>query len=268
MSQDSDSRFDMEAASHAPLVQGPSANVWREYAAELLGTFVLVLLGDGVVAQVTVNASSHGTKFLSINLGWGMGLAVAILLAGPACHLNPAVTLALAALGRFPWRKAPGYVASQVAGAFLGAAGVFGVYWPALFALEGGAHSLATAGIFATFPFEGAPVYASFVTEGLATGLLMLAILALGTHRLPAHVGALWVGLVVGSIGISLGAMTGYALNPARDFGPRLFTLVAGWGTAPFTASNHYFWVPIVAPTVGAVGAAFASKLILLPSIE
>ncbi|KAJ9065959.1 glycerol channel [Entomophthora muscae] len=264
MSQDSESQFNAEAGSVAPLIHSPPANVWREYTAEFIGSLVLVLLGDGVIAQVTFNKNSYGTKFLSINLGWGMGLAFAILLAGPTCHLNPAVTLALAAIGKHPWAKVPAYIAAQLVGAFLGASALFMVYWPAFFSFPDGAQTLKTAGIFATFPFEGSPFYASFMTEILATGLLMMGILVLGTHKMPSYFGALWVGLLVGSIGISLGLMTGYAMNPARDLGPRLFTLAAGWGTAPFTAANYYFWIPIFGPIFGALGAAFISKHLFL----
>ncbi|KAJ9065962.1 glycerol channel [Entomophthora muscae] len=262
MSHDLHAQINVEPDSDASLLHSPRHSPMQEYIGEFIGSLVLVLLGDGVIAQVTFNENSEGTKFLSINLGWAMGLSFAILLAGPTCHLNPAVTLGLATIGKHPWAKVPAYIAAQLVGAFLGAAALFMVYWPAFFSFPGGARTLKTAGIFATFPFEGSPFYASFITEMLATGMLMMGILALGTHKMPSYFGALWVGLLVGSIGISLGAMTGYALNPARDFGPRLFTLAAGWGTAPFTGSNYYFWIPIFGPVVGAIGAALLSKFI------
>ncbi|KAJ9063905.1 aquaporin-like protein [Entomophthora muscae] len=262
MSHESEFHINVEPDSDGSLLHHPKGSGLREYIGEFIGSLVLVLLGDGVIAQVTFNENSEGTKFLSINLGWAMALAFSILLAGPTCHLNPAVTLGFAAIGKHPWAKVPGYIAAQLAGAFFGAFSLFMVYFPAFFSYPGGARTLKTAGIFATFPFEGSPLYTSFMTEMLATSLLMMGLLALGKHNMPSYFGALWVGLLVGSIGISLGAMTGYALNPARDLGPRLFTLAAGWGTAPFTAADDYFWVPILGPIFGAVGAALVSQIL------
>lgn len=247
--------------------------IFREYFAEFLGTLLLLLFGDGVVAQVTFNKAAKGSSFLSINLGWALGLMCAIFVSGPVsgAHLNPAVTIANAVLRKFPWRKVPGYIAAQLAGGFAGAALVFCMYWPAFNDFDGGVRQtvgeFATAGIFATYPYKNAPHYASFITEVINTAILLICILGISDprHKIPSYMGALCVGLVVGAIGLSIGMMTGYAMNPARDLGPRLFTLVAGWGVAPFVASGYYFWIPVIAPIFGAILGIFAYDLLIYP---
>ncbi|KAJ9068174.1 glycerol channel [Entomophthora muscae] len=246
---------------------------YREYLAEFMGTLILVLLGDGVVAQVSVNSGAIGSSFLSINLGFAMALMFGIYVAGPVsgAHLNPAVTLANAILRDFPARKIPGYFVSQTLGAFVGAALVYANYWPALNAIDGGHRSTvgpqATAGIFATFPYPDAPIVNSVISETLGTGMLLIGILAITDRRqkIPAYMAPIAIGTVLGSIGMSLGVMTGFALNPARDFGPRLFTAVAGWGWEPFTARSYYFWVPIVAPFIGALVGVFVYDTVICP---
>ncbi|KAI0230634.1 glycerol channel, partial [Massospora cicadina] len=210
---------------------------YREYLAEFMGTMILVLLGDGVVAQVSVNKAAIGSSFLSINLGFAFALMLGVYVAGPVsgAHLNPAVTLANALLRKFPYRKIPGYFFAQTFGAFVGAALVYANYWPALDAIDGGHRSTigpkGTAGIFATFPYPDAPIINSVISEAIGTAMLLIGILAITDRRqkIPPYMAPIAIGAVLGSIGMSLGVMTGFALNPARDFGPRLFTLVAGW---------------------------------------
>ncbi|KAJ9050793.1 Aquaporin-9 [Entomophthora muscae] len=236
----------------------------REYLAEFVGTLLLVLFGDGAVAQTTINPAAAGSGYLSINLGFAFGLTCAIFVAGPisGAHLNPAVTLAQVLVRKFPLKKVIGYMLAQVLGAFAASALVYLIYWPAFSALDGGVRQVtgseATAGIFATYPNPNAPNFNSFITESIITAVFILCILAITDPRskTPFHVGALAIGLTIGVVGLSLGVMTGYALNPARDFGPRLFTAVAGWGVETFTASDYYFWVPILGPFLGGALAA------------
>jgi len=244
----------------------------REAAAELLGTFVLILFGTAVVAQVVLSGGSHGS-YLSINLGWGLAVMTGIYVAAgvSGAHLNPAVTLALAVHRRFPWRKVLPYSAAQLAGAFLASAVTFTTYREAFDRFDGGARQVtgthATAGIFATYPQEFlSNVPGGLVDQVVGTALLILVIFAIGDRRNSAPdaaVAPVLVGLLVVLIGMTFGFNAGYAINPARDLGPRLFTALAGWGSEVFRAGHHWWWVPIVGPCLGAVlGGAVYDLLI------
>lgn len=232
----------------------------REMLAEFLGTMVLILFGAGVVAQVVLGKGDYG-GYLSINLGWGLGVTmgayVAVGVSGG--HLNPAVTLALALHRGFAWRKVLPYVLAQVAGAFVASVIVYATYHEALAEFDGGTRHvtgpLKTAGIWATYPntylsnFPG-----GFFDQVVGTALLVGCIFALTDQRNGAP-GAgltpLLVGALVLAIGMTYGVNSGYAINPARDFGPRLFTAIAGWGSEVFRADNYWWWVPIAGPLVG-----------------
>jgi MIP family channel proteins len=237
-------------------------DIAREALAEFLGTFVLILFGVGVVAQVVLSGNNAGS-YLAINLVWGLGVTMGCYVAGgvSGAHLNPAVTIALAALRGFPWRKVVPYSLAQLAGAFAAAAVVSLTYREALTHFDGGVRqvsgSVATAGIFATYPQPFLSVFpGGFIDQVIGTAALMIGIMALtDTRNTPpsAGLGPVVVGLLVVAIGASFGFNSGYAINPARDFGPRLFTAVAGWGLDVFRAGNGWWWVPIVAPPIGAV---------------
>lgn len=234
----------------------------RELAAEFLGTLVLVTFGVAVVAQVTFGESNTG-QYLSINLGWGLAVTMGVFVAGgvTGAHLNPAVTLALACWRGFGWSKVLPYVAAQLAGAFVASALVFVTYHEALTHFDGGVRQVAgeqgTAGIWATYP--NAAGFLSNVPGGLVdqivgTALLVGVIFAIGDPRNlspPAWLGPLAVGGLVVLIGMTFGYNCGYAINPARDLGPRLFTALAGWGSEVFTAHDNWWWVPIVGPLIG-----------------
>jgi MIP family channel proteins len=234
----------------------------REYAAEFLGTYVLLCFGTGVVAQTVLSGGASGGP-LSIHLAWGVAVAMGVLIAGgvSGAHLNPAMTLALAIHRGFPWRKVPGFIAAQVVGALFGAATVFATYYEALKKFDGGVRlvhgATGTAGIFATYPQDYlSPFPGGVVDQVLGTALLTIGLFALTderNNRIPRASVPWIVGAMVAGIGMSFGLNCGYPLNPARDFGPRLFTYVAGWGSAVFGADDHWWWVPIVAPCVGAV---------------
>ncbi len=233
----------------------------RELAAEFLGTVVLVTFGLGLVAQKVLSEGDLGSP-LSIHLGWGiaviLGCAVAAGVTG--AHLNPAVTLALALFRGFPRAKVLPYMAAQLAGAFVAAAVVHLVYAGALTAFDGGTRHVtgpqATAGIFVTSPQPFLGALGGLIDQIVATALLLCVVFAVGDRRnaqLAPGLGPVFVGLAVIAIGMGFGFNCGYAVNPARDLGPRLWTALAGWGGAVFTAHDQWWWVPVVGPLVGGV---------------
>jgi glycerol uptake facilitator protein len=236
-----------------------------ELLAEFLGTMVLVLFGDGVVAMVTLfgtGAPGEVIKggFTNVTFAWGLGVTMGLYVAGrvSGAHINPAVTLALAVFRGFPWRKVLPYSLAQTAGGFTAAALVFWNYRPAFQKFDPLLEH--TAGIFATFPaFPAAPM-AGLFDQVLGTALLLLLVLAIVDERnqpLGSGLTPVAVGLVVVAIGMSFGGMHGYAINPARDFGPRLFTVLAGFRNNGLTDGSYVFWVPIVGPLVGGVLGAW-----------
>jgi MIP family channel proteins len=235
---------------------------WRELLAEFLGTFVLITFGVGVVAQYVLSRNAAGSQ-LAINLVWGLAVTMGCYVAGgvSGAHLNPAVTIALAVHRGFPWRKVVPYSLAQVAGAFTASAVVYLTYFEALKAFDGGVRqvtgTLATAGIFATYPQPYlSTMPGGFIDQIVGTALLMAVIFALTDKRNTppaAGLGPVLVGLLVVAIGAAFGFNSGYAINPARDFGPRLFTALAGWGGDVFRAGHSWWWVPIVAPPIGAI---------------
>jgi MIP family channel proteins len=234
--------------------------LFREVLAEFFGTFILIVFGVGVVAQVVLSRQTAG-NYLSINLGWGLAVTMGCYVSAgvTGAHLNPAVTLALAVHRRFPWSKVLPYAIAQVAGAFVASAVVYITYREALTAFDGGVRQVlgpqGTAGIWATYPQPFLSVFpGGFVDQVVGTALLLGVILGITDTRnspAPAGLAPLIVGLLVVVIGMTFGFNAGYAINPARDFGPRLFTAVAGWGGGVFTAANNWWWVPVVAPLIG-----------------
>jgi MIP family channel proteins len=237
----------------------------REAAGEFFGTFILIAFGVGVVAQTVLSKQANGS-YLGINIGWGLAVMLGIYTAGgvSGAHLNPAVTVALAVHRSFPWSKVLPFILAQMAGAFAASALVYVTYREAFTAFDGGARMVegatATAGIFATYPQAYLSIAGGFVDQVVGTMLLMAGVLAVTDQRNTAPpawlVGPLVGGLVL-AIGVAFGFNAGYAINPARDLGPRLFTAVAGWGPGVFTAGGGWWWVPVVAPCVGAILGAF-----------
>jgi MIP family channel proteins len=241
--------------------------VVREMLAEFLGTFVLIVFGVGVVAQTVLSKGAAGTT-LSINIAWGLAVTMGCYVSAgvTGAHLNPAVTLALAVHRRFPWDKVGPYVMAQMAGAFAASAVVFVTYHEALAAFDGGIRQvtgpLGTAGIWATYP---QPFLSTFpggvIDQVVGTALLVGVIFGITDARnspAPAGLAPVVVGLLVILIGATFGFNSGYAINPARDLGPRIFTAVAGWGADVFRAGNHWWWVPILAPSLGAILGGWA----------
>lgn len=243
------------------------------YLAEFVGTAMLILLGNGVVANVVLaKTKSHGGGWIVITFGWALGVAFAAYTVGriSGAHINPAVTVALASIGAFEWHLVPGYIGAQVAGGFLGAVLVYAAFFAHWGETDDRDGMLAC---FSTSPAVRRFIPA-FVTEFIGTFLLIFGVLAIGhvalgasdveeawTAAVGTYFGPLLVGLLVLSIGISLGGPTGYAINPARDFGPRLAHAIL-----PIPGKRDsdwaYAWVPIVAPIIG--GMAGARVFVLL----
>lgn len=254
---------------------------WGEAGSEFLGTFVLILFGDGAVATAVVGLSQSGRAGLAfgpadwilIIWGWGLAVAFGVYVAGgiSGAHINPAVTFAQALRRGFPWKKVPAYVVAQVAGAFAGGALVYFNYRFAIGSFEnvegitrGTTESIGTYSIFATFPAEYfTSWFGPFVDQVIGTALLVACIFAvIDEYNAPvkANLAPFVIGLVVVVIGISFGVNAGYAINPARDLGPRLFAWAQGWGKIAMPGDygnvNTYFWIPIVGPLLGgAIGA-------------
>jgi glycerol uptake facilitator protein len=228
-----------------------------EVLAEFLGTFILIALGDGVVAMVSLFGDDKKGGYTNVTLGWGLAVFLGICVAGRAsgAHLNPAVTLTLAVFRDFPWRKVLPYCAAQVAGAFVGAALVFVNYLPAF--LQTDPDLSKTAGVFTTFPAFPEAWLHGLLDQVVGTAILLCLVLAITDPKnrpVAAGLEPLAIGLVVVAIGISFGGMHGYAINPARDFGPRLFTLAAGFQNTGFR--DGVFVVPIVGPLLGGLVGA------------
>jgi glycerol uptake facilitator len=240
------------------------SNLVAELIAEFLGTFVLILLGDGVVAMVALFPSKNAGEIIhggytNITLAWGLAVTMGIYIAGKisGAHINPAVTLALAVFRGFPWRKVAPYCIAQTAGAFTAAALVYWNYRPAFQLVDPQLDH--TAGVFTTFPAFPTILQAGFLDQLIGTGLLVLLILAITDEfNVPpgANLAPLMIGLVVVAIGMSFGGMHGYAINPARDFGPRLFTVVAGFHNNGLTDGIRVWWIPVVAPLLGGLAGA------------
>jgi MIP family channel proteins len=239
--------------------------VLREMLAEFFGTFILIVFGVGVVAQVVLSRNTAGT-YLSINVAWGMAVMMGCYVSAgvTGAHLNPAVTLALAVHRKFPWEKVLPYSVAQMAGAFVASAVVYLTYREALTAFDGGVRQVigpqGTAGIWATYPQPFLSTLGGAIDQVVGTALLVAVIFGITDSRnspAPAGLAPVVVGLLVVLIGATYGFNSGYAINPARDFGPRLFTFVAGWGGEVFRAGNSWWWVPIVAPCIGGIAGGW-----------
>jgi glycerol uptake facilitator protein len=262
--------------------------VWGELLAEFLGTFVLIAFGDGVVAMAVaaLNQSGRGAQifaasgdWLLIAWGWALAVTFGVYVAGgvSGAHINPAVTLALAVKRDFPWVKVIPYIVAQVVGAFVGAALVYLVYHNAISSFEaakhitrgtlgGAADSTPTFSIFATFPapYFGSSMIGPLIDQIVGTAFLLMFVFALTDERNQppkSNLAPFLIGLAVAAIGMSFGANAGYAINPARDFGPRVLAWLGGWGKVALPGAHGYFWVPIVGPFIGGVVGAVVYDL-------
>jgi glycerol uptake facilitator protein len=239
------------------------------YLAEFVGTLLLIVFGGGVCATVTLEKSKgKGGGWIVVTTGWALGVALAIYSVGriSGAHINPAVTVGLASIGSFPWSQVPGYVIAQLVGAFSGAVIVWIAYFPHWSITQDPADKL---GIFSTIPAVREPK-SNLASEIIGSAVLVFVVLALGDNAQSLEtpgdldltvvysggIQPLIVGFLVWAIGLSLGGATGYAINPARDLGPRLahFLLpIAGKGSSDW----GYSWIPIVGPITGGIIGAY-----------
>jgi glycerol uptake facilitator protein len=239
-----------------------------ELAAEFAGTMILILFGVGVVAQVVGGGIGNHD---SIAWAWGLGVTLGVYVAGriSGAHINPAVTIALAAFAGFPWRKVLPYIVAQTLGAFVAALLVRWNYTEVLAQADPG-HTIKTQGVFSTLPGNGTlPVseLGALRDQIIGTAILLFLILAITNIRATppaANLAPLIIGLLVVAIGMAWGTNAGYAINPARDFGPRLASWLTGYDTAwRDQYGNLYFWVPIIGPIIGGlIGAGLYEAIV------
>lgn len=230
------------------------------YVGEFLGTMILVLLGDGVVANVVLNKSKgSGSGWIVITTGWALAVAIPVFIFGPASgsHFNPAVTIALAVKGGFDWNMVPGYIGCQMLGAIAGAVLVYLTY---KLQFDATTDKDGKLGVFCTAPAIRGKGW-NFITEVVGTFVLLFGILAMGNTQMAPGIGPIATGMLIWVIGLTLGGPTGYAINPARDLGPRIahaFLPIkdkrdSDWG---------YAWIPVVAPIIGGLLAVGLNSLL------
>lgn len=247
-----------------------------ELCAEFAGTMILILFGCGVVAQVVTSKDGSLGGHDSIAWSWGLGVTLGIYVSArlSGAHINPAVTLALAVFKDFEWRKVAPYMVAQLVGAFVAALIVRAAYSDLIGAVDPH-HTVATQTIFSTLPGNGSghvDIGSAFLDQIIGTAILVFVVFALTTelNNPPlANLGPLLVGLLVVAIGMAWGANAGYAINPARDLGPRLASLFTGYGSAMRDQHGDlYFWLPIVAPLLGGLVGGGAFKLLIEQHLE
>lgn len=239
-----------------------------ECLAEFIGTGLLIFFGVGCVAALVLTGAQFGQWEISIIWGFGVAIAIYCTAGVSGAHLNPAVTIALAAFHGFEKSKVLPFIIAQMCGAFCAAALVYSLYSPLFTDYESIHHftrdsvdALSTAGIFSTYAHSSLTTFGAFAVEFVITAVLMFVILALGDERNGSPRGALnplLIGILIAIIGGSLGPLTGFAMNPARDFGPKLFAYLAGWDYALSGAREiPYFIIPLTAPIFGACCGAW-----------
>ncbi|WP_019154181.1 MIP/aquaporin family protein [Robertmurraya massiliosenegalensis] len=251
-----------------------SKTLWGECLAEFFGTFILIFIGVGTVAaMVTADISM---SFWELSIAWGIAVMIAIYVVGSISggHINPAVTIGLGVWGGFDKRKIPHYIASQVIGAFAGAAVVYGLFRNAIINFENTNEIVrstesgwASAGIFSTYPKPYLSTMEALFVEIAITAFLMIVIFAVTDKKNgaapTAGLPAVAIGLTIAICGISFGPLTGFAMNPARDLGPRIFMMISGWETNVIGPQLYGLIVPIFGPIIGAVlGGGIYKKLI------
>lgn len=227
-----------------------------EFMAELIGTMILVIFGGGVVGGVVLkNSKAEGAGWIVITIGWGLAVTMAIYAVGSisGAHVNPAVTIGFASVGELEWAKVPLFVTAQMLGAIIGGAIVYLTYIAHWRKTDDPATKLS---VFSTAPAERS-MFANFLTETIGTFVLLLGLMFIGANEFTEGLNPLIVGLLIVAIGMSLGGPTGYAINPARDLGPRIahaLLPIAGKGDSDW----GYSWIPVLGPIFGGVyGAVF-----------
>lgn len=233
----------------------------KELISEFWGTYIFLLIGIGCVAALKLTGASFSQ--FEISLIWGIGVAFGVYIAGDTsgAHLNPAVTIAFALFSNFSKKKILPYILIQFLASFSASITVFSIYYPLIVV-----KNIDTAGIFTTFPHQNLSFQHAFFIEFAITALLLFCIFIFTNekNKLTKTISTpILIGLIVTVIGSSFGSLTGFAMNAARDFGPRVFTYFMGWPSNVMTAdlSLPYFWVPLVAPILGALFGAFLYKV-------
>ncbi|QDP41326.1 MIP/aquaporin family protein [Radiobacillus deserti] len=222
-----------------------------EFLAEIIGTMILIIFGGGVVGGVNLKKSiAEGAGWIVVTVGWGLAVTMGVYAVGSVsgAHLNPAVTLGFAAVGEFPWDKVPMYITAQMIGAFIGACIVFFQYLPHWRETEDQGAKLA---VFSTGPAIKS-TYSNLVSEIIGTFVLVMGLMFIGANQFTEGLNPAIVGLLIVAIGLSLGGTTGYAINPARDLGPRIAHAIlpiigkggSNWG---------YAWIPVIGPVIGGI---------------
>jgi glycerol uptake facilitator protein len=225
------------------------------YLAEFFGTMLLILLGDGVVAGVTLKESkSENAGYMMVAIAWGLAVMIAVYAVGriSGAHLNPAVTIAMAIAGGFPVENIPGYIVAQFAGAFTGAVLVYVHFLPHWSRTD---NPTAKLGVFCTIPAIRSTGNNLF-SEILATAVLILGLLFIGANKFSEGLNPIAVGALITTIGFSLGGTTGFAINPARDLGPRIahaILPIPGKGQSDWA----YSWIPVAGPVIGCIVGAY-----------
>ncbi|KAM5292717.1 aquaporin-9 [Ctenodactylus gundi] len=243
----------------------------KEMLSEFLGTFIMIVLGCGCVAQAVLSRGHFG-GIVTLNVGFAMAVVMAVYVTGGVSggHINPAVSFAMCLFGRMKWFKLPFYMGAQFLGAFAGSAALFGVYYDGLMSFAGGKLIImgenATAHIFATYPAPYLSLANAFADQVVSTMFLIIVVFAIFDSRnlgVPKGLEPVVIGLLIIVLASSLGLNCGCAMNPARDLSPRLFTALAGWGFDVFRVGNHFWWVPVLGPLVGAAIGGFVYILFI-----
>ncbi|KAI7898422.1 aquaporin-like protein [Cokeromyces recurvatus] len=243
----------------------------REFLAEFIGTMILVLLLCGVAAEETLFATNSHKSWLTSSIGSGLAVLIAICVSGhvSGAHLNPAITLTFSVFSGFPIHKVPIYIAAQCSGAFVGAAVLYILIQPALTNFDHGERQIlgefGTAGIFGTYAPPHVTLGTAVASEMVGTALLLLIVMVSGhPNNLPfKRAQGIMVAVGIMILVMSLGYTSGFSLNPARDFGPRLFTAIAGWGMDVFWINGYYAIVPLIAPLLGGLVGGFVYILFI-----
>jgi glycerol uptake facilitator protein len=248
-----------------------------ELISEAIAIFIIIAFGDSIAAMyILYDPSPYQHAYWGVCMGWGMAVTLAIYATGSisGTHANPAVTLALALFRGFPWKKVVPYWIAQVIGAFLGAVIVYVLYVPVINHFNAIHHlardaSTATSGVFFTHPGLAITPLHALSDQIILTAFLLFGIFAITeqyNEMAPgANFGAVMIGLLVAIIGACMGYLEAWAINPARDLGPRIFAYFAGWGTQAFPSPGDYWWVPIVGPLIGGIIGGGAYMVLIHP---
>jgi glycerol uptake facilitator protein len=260
---------DLKSSAAQPQAVPREPSLFGEMVAEFAGTAVLILFGVGVVAQVLAGKNGDDD---AIHWSWGFGVVFGVYVAGrtTGAHINPAVTLAMAVFKGFPWRKVVPYWIAQFIGAFIASLIIRWVYSGPIAATDPG-HTFTTQRIFSTLPGDHVTVGFAFLDQVVGTAILLFLIFAVTELRATppgANLAPFIIGLIVVAIGMAWGSNAGYAINPARDFGPRLMSYFTGYSTAMREPGGaFYFWVPIIGPFLGAVLGGGLYRILVEPHL-